>query len=61
MNSWSYKNKFIFPGIAWMRPFVWHPQTNPLPKTKVDRFDRKKTISKNVDSSICTPKVPTGD
>ncbi len=48
MNFWSYENKFIFPGISWMRPFVWHPQTNPFPKTKVDRFNRKKTISKNV-------------
>jgi hypothetical protein len=35
-----------------MRPFVWHPQTNPFPKTKVDRFSRKKTISKNVGHSI---------
>jgi hypothetical protein len=41
------KNKFIFPGITLTRPFVWHPQTNPFPKTKLDRFNRKKTISKN--------------
>ena len=34
-----------------MRPFVWHPQTNPFPKTKVERFNRKKTISKNVQHS----------
>ncbi len=45
------RNKFIFPGIAWTRPFVWHPQTIPFLKTKVDRFNRKKTISKNVGHS----------
>ncbi len=36
-----------------MRPFVWHPWTNPFPKTKVDRFNRQKTISKNVGHSTC--------
>ncbi len=29
-----------------MRPFVWHPQTNPFWKTKVDRFNRKKQLLK---------------
>jgi hypothetical protein len=50
MNFWSYENKFILPGIAWMRPFVWHPQTNPFPKTKVDRFNRKKPFLKMSDT-----------
>ncbi len=42
--------KLIFPGISWMRPFVWHPQTNPFPKTKVDRFNRKKPFLKMSDT-----------
>jgi hypothetical protein len=34
-----------------MRPFVWHPQTNPFPKTKVDRFfNRKKPFLKMSDT-----------
>ncbi len=37
MNIQSYENKFIFPRIAWMSPFVWHTQTNIIPKTKVNR------------------------
>jgi hypothetical protein len=45
-NLESYENKFIFPGISWMRPFVWHRQTSPFSKTKVDRFNRKKPFLK---------------
>jgi hypothetical protein len=33
-----------------MRPFVWHPPTNPFPKTKVDRLNRKKPFLKMSDT-----------
>ncbi len=43
-----------------MRPFVWHPQTNPFPKATVDRFNRKKTIFLKmsdtlIGNGVCTP------
>ena len=28
----NYANKFIFPGTTWSSPFVWHPQTDLIPK-----------------------------
>jgi hypothetical protein len=47
-----------------MRPFVWHPQTNPFPKTKVDRFNRKKPFLKMLSplplNSLTANSVPAG-
>ncbi len=40
-----------------MRSFVWHPQTNPFPKTKVDRFNRKKPFLKMSDTLVWSTEL----
>ena len=35
----NYANKFIFPGTTWSSPFVWHPQTDLIPKIRGARTE----------------------